>query len=260
MSRDLASEFVDELQQNVVYPFFAVDLNFQSGPLFFWTGYGDLRIGPDIEADQIQVGTRYIIKTIGSTDFTLLGAASNTVGVSFVATAVGTGTGIVNLCYLGVGNLVSISSVEETTEIDAKGAVITMSGIPSDFLSLALDEPYQGRECKIYFGLWLNNRTIATQGNTVITTEDLLELSTEVDTSYLVEIFSGELDQMNISESGSTASISVTAENIMIKLGRPVVRRFTNEDQKSRFPSDKGLEFVAGLQDKEVFWGRTAKK
>lgn len=259
MSRDLTTEFVGGLQQNVVYPFFAVDINFPSSRLSFWTGYGDLSIGPDIVADQIQVGTRYIIKTIGTTDFTLIGATSNTVGLSFVATAVGSGTGTVNVSYLGVGNLVNISSVEETTEIEAKGAVVTLTGVPSSFLSLALDEPYQGRECKIYFGLWLNDRTITTQADDTITTENLFEFTIESKTRYLAEIFSGELDQMNISEEGSTSTISVTAENVLIKLERPVVRRFTNEDQKSRFSTDKGLEFVAGLQDKEIFWGRTGQ-
>jgi hypothetical protein len=72
-------------------------------------------------------------------------------------------------------------------------------------------------------------------------------------------VFAGELDQMNIEEASETCTISVTAENVLIKLERPVVRRFTNEDQKSRFPDDKGLEYVASLQDKEIFWGRTAK-
>lgn len=258
MSRDLNTEFVDGLQQSVVYPFFAVDLNFQSGPLYFWTGYGDLGIGPDIAANQIQTGSRYMIRSVGTTDFTLIGAESNTVGLSFVATSPGTGSGIVHKSYLGVGTLVNISAVEETTEIEAKGAVVTMTGIPSSFLSLALAEPYQGRECKIYFGLWLNNRTITTEASNIITTEDLFEFTVESDTRYLTEIFSGELDQMNISEEGNTSTIAVTSENVLIKLERPVVRRFTNEDQKSRFPSDRGLEFVAGLQDKEVFWGRKA--
>jgi hypothetical protein len=76
--------------------------------------------------------------------------------------------------------------------------------------------------------------------------------------SDYVEIFSGELDQMNISEEANTCTIAVTVENVLIKLGRPVVRRFTNEEQKSRFPNDKGLEYVASLQDKEIFWGRAA--
>ena len=38
------------------------------------------------------VGQRYVITNIGDTDFTLIGAASNTVGVEFVATGVGAGT------------------------------------------------------------------------------------------------------------------------------------------------------------------------
>jgi len=197
MSRDLTTEFVDGLQQEVIYPFFAVDLMFDVresvdvngdpitfGPLYVWSGYGDLTIGS---------------KT-----------------------------------YLGAGQLLSVSSVEESTEIEAKGASITMSGIPSDFLSLALAEPYQGRECRIYFGMTNNPSDYA-------------------------EVFSGELDQMNVSEESSTATISITVENVLIKLERPVVRRFTDQDQRSRFPSDKGLEFVASLQDKEIFWGKVAK-
>ena len=184
MSRDITTEVLDALDDDVVYPFFAVDLAFSSGPLYMWSGYGDLVIGS---------------KT-----------------------------------YLGAGALLALSSVEETTEMEAKGASLTLSGIPSSFLSLALAEPYQGRECRIYFGM------------------------TSAPSAY-VEIFSGELDQMNISEEGSTSSISVTAENVLIKLERPVVRRFTNEDQKSRYPADLGLEFIAGLQDKEIYWGRTSK-
>lgn len=183
MSRSLTTSLLNSLDDPVVYPFFAIDVDFSSGPLYVWSGIGDLTIGA---------------KT-----------------------------------YLGAGQLLNISTVEETTEMEAKGATITMSGIPSSFLALALTEPYQGRECRIYFGM------------------------TSAPSDY-VEVFSGELDQMNISEEANTSTIAVTVENVLIRLERPVVRRFTNEDQKSRFPSDRGLEFVASLQDKELFWGRTA--
>lgn len=209
MSRDLPEDFVSGLQQPVVRPFFAVEIDFSSGPLYVWSGYGELLIDGKL--------------------------------------------------YLGAGQLLNLSSIEETTEIEAKGATITMSGIPSTFLALALTEPYQGRECKIYFGLSLTNRSITTQDEFVVTTENLFEFQTENGTRYLSEIFSGELDQMNISENAETATIAITVENVLIKLERPVVRRFTNEDQKSRFPTDRGLEYVASLQDKEIFWGRTEK-
>ncbi len=46
-----------------------------------------------VTAGAFVVGTEYEIMSIGTTDFTLIGAASNTVGVEFVATGVGVGTG-----------------------------------------------------------------------------------------------------------------------------------------------------------------------
>ena len=208
MSRELNRATREELSREVLAPFFAVDIDFDGGPLYVWSGYGDLVIGA---------------KT-----------------------------------YLGAGQLLNISSVSETTEMEAKGATITMSGIPSSFLSLALQEPYQGRECRIYFGLVVRNSLLLETGSYVLL-EDGSQILAEETGINLTEVFVGELDQMNIEEQADTANISVTVENVLVKLERPVVRRFTNEDQKSRFPADRGLEYVASLQDKEIFWGRTAK-
>ena len=47
-------------------------------------------------ATALIAGIKYTIATIGTTDFTLIGAASNTVGLQFTATGAGTGTGIAN--------------------------------------------------------------------------------------------------------------------------------------------------------------------
>ena len=160
--------------------------------------------------------------------------------------------------YLGAGTLLNISNIEETTEVEAKGASITMSGIPSNLLSLALAEPYQGRLCRISLGMSIPKANLITQASQEIITQDLFELSIQTGETNLVEIFSGEMDQMTITEEAETCTISVTAENVLIKLERPTVRRFTDQDQKSRFPTDRGLEFIASLQDKEIFWGRKA--
>jgi len=207
MSRELAPLVKDELSNKILEPFFAVDLDFDSAPLFLWSGYGNLTIGS---------------KT-----------------------------------YTGAGQLLNISSVSETTEMEAKGATISVSGIPSSFLSIALQEPYQGRECRIFFGVVVNEELLLESGGLMLTEAGDI-IVTEASGINLTEIFSGELDQMNIEETGDTATVSVTAENILVKLERPVVRRFTNEDQKSRFPNDRGLEYVASLQDKDILWGRVA--
>ena len=210
MSRDIPSTFLPALAEKEIYPFFAVDINFATGPLYLWSGYSDL---------------------------------------------VRTETGNI---YLGAGQFLNVSSIGETTEIEAKGATLSLSGIPSGFLSLALNEPYQGRECKIYLGLLSQPQYLITQASEFLITQADDFMVSETGSQGFIEIFSGELDQMIISESSDSATISVTAENILIKLERPIIRRFTSEDQKSRYPTDKGLEFIAGLQDKEIFWGKAA--
>ena len=55
-----------------------------------------LAIGADNEvvtAGSFVVGTAYTIKTVGGTDYTLIGASASTIGISFTATGVGTGSG-----------------------------------------------------------------------------------------------------------------------------------------------------------------------
>ena len=50
-------------------------------------------INDDIPVTLLITGHAYKIKTVGTTDFTKLGAANNTIGTTFTATDVGTGTG-----------------------------------------------------------------------------------------------------------------------------------------------------------------------
>jgi len=50
----------------------------------------------DVAAADIVTGRTYEIKTVGTTNFTTIGAANNNVGTTFVATGAGTGTGTVD--------------------------------------------------------------------------------------------------------------------------------------------------------------------
>jgi hypothetical protein len=49
--------------------------------------------GTIIHAGSFSIGTNYEISTVGSTDFTLIGASANTIGIRFIATGVGAGSG-----------------------------------------------------------------------------------------------------------------------------------------------------------------------
>jgi len=206
MSRSVSSGFSDAIQNDVVKPFLAVDLAFDSGNVRAWTGLGTLSVG----------------------------------GVDYVGTA----------------TIMSVSPIEETIEVAARGAQFILTGIPSDLLSLALSEPYQGRIAKIYFGMMSVPERLLTEAGAIITTENLLPLDiSSGNQSELVEIFSGFMDTMQIADEVETSTITLTAENRLISLERPNTRRYTSEDQKREFSADLGLDFVNDLQDKEIKWG-----
>lgn len=137
--------------------------------------------------------------------------------------------------YIGAGDLLSIGAVQESTELTATGAQITLGGIKQSLLTLARDEPYQGRPLTIRLGAFDENG-------------DLI--------ASPVILFSGFMDVMTINDSGETSTITVSAENKLIVFQKTAVRRYTAEDQKIEHPTDKGFEFVAKIQEKEVIWGR----
>lgn len=133
----------------------------------------------------------------------------------------------------GSGSLLGIEPGGETQAVAAPGANFTLTGIDSALVALALDEDYQGRKVTMWLGLF------DAAGAVIVDP---------------VPVFSGRLDVMEIDEGGETATIRVSAESRLADLERPPGGVYTDEDQKARYPGDRGLEFVAALQDREVIW------
>lgn len=204
-TRDLSEAVSGSLEDDVIYPFFAIELLFDSAPIRLWTGVGELVFDGN--------------------------------------------------SWLGTGNLLDISSIEETTEIAVRGATITLSGMNSEVISLALQSPYQGRVCNIYFGMFSKGQ-LQTESSDYILLEDGSRINLESQETGLTQIFSGYMDEMNISEGPDSGAIELKVENKLIDLERSRVRRFTSGYQKSVYPGDKGFDFVEDLQDKEIVWGR----
>lgn len=159
--------------------------------------------------------------------------------------------------YFGGGNFIGISSVEETQDLEAKGIVATLNGIPTSLINIALAERSRGRPFRLYLASVTTRRYVATEDDPgAILLEDgdgyiLLE-NQLVDSPY--RIFSGLMDVMEITDNGEDANIRLSVENALIIGRRAKVRRYTSEDQKKRFPNDKGLDFINQLQDKEIVW------
>lgn len=171
-----------------------------------------------------------------------------------------TGIGTLTLAdgteWVGAGTLLSISDIEETAEMAVKGATISLSGIPSEVISLALSEPYQGRVCNIYFGTFSEEGSLLKEDSDFILLQDGSQILVDTGEKGFNEIFSGYMDQMNIEESAETSTIEVTVENKLVDLERARVARFTSGYQKSIYPNDLGLDFVESLQDQNLSWGR----
>lgn len=135
--------------------------------------------------------------------------------------------------YTGAGDILNISPVEETSELRAASLKVTISGIESSQISLALSETYLNRVGQFYFGVEDNS------GNFVMD-----------------EIFSGYISEMNISDTGTTATIEVVVESKLVRLESAKLTRYNDEEQQNTYPGDLGFEFVQSLDKKENVWGR----
>ena len=173
-----------------------------------------------------------------------------------------TGLGTITIgsdTYTGVGSLLSFTDVEESADIGAKKVTITLSGIPSTNLSLALTEPYQGREVTILFGIRNANVVylIDENGEFILTEQGgLIDVTDSTEPNASSTLFVGYIDQMDITEGPETSSISVVLESKLLELERSRVLRYTSAIQKALYTGDKGFDFVDELQGQTFNWGR----
>lgn len=137
--------------------------------------------------------------------------------------------------WLGVGTFGGVSPVEETRSVQANGVQLSLSGIPSELVALALTEHYRGRQASLWLALY----------NT--TTGAMLDTP--------LQIFSGIIDTMELNDSGETSTIVLSVESRLIDLERTRERRYTDEDQQELYPGDLAFEFVESLQNKDIRWG-----
>ena len=98
------------------------------------------------------------------------------------------------------------------------------------------------------------DRIVDNNGDIVV-----LDTVSDVDVSsgdpvVLINIFTGYMDTMEITESADTATISINLENRLADLEIAKTRRYTSEFQKERFPNDKAFDYVNDLQDKKITW------
>jgi hypothetical protein len=140
--------------------------------------------------------------------------------------------------WVGAGALLTISTPKEIAGTQAEGFSVTISGIPTAYVTTALTEVYQGRAARFWFAP--------------------LDVDSHAILADPVLLINGRMDNMLL-ELGEEASIAVNVETRMLDLDRVKIRRYTDADQQARYSGDLGLEFVNELQNKQLVWGQLLK-
>lgn len=135
--------------------------------------------------------------------------------------------------WVGAGNLLGISDITETADLRAEGITLSLSGLSSTTIAIALAQARLGLAGSVWFG-------VMTAAGAVIADP------------YLA--FKGKLDVPTIEDNGDTCVISVSYEHQLVDLERPRIRRFTHEDQQIDHPGDLGFEYMSGLQEQVLEW------
>ncbi len=137
--------------------------------------------------------------------------------------------------WTGTGLLGRVTGIEENSDLSKKTVTYELSGIPSEVIGIVLGEEYQGRTAKLYLG-FLDQTTYQ-----LVATPELISRQ--------------RMDVVDVAQ-GKECTVTLTAESRLAAWNRPQVRRMTHADQQTRFPGDKGFEFIDQAAQSEVVWGR----
>lgn len=223
-----------------------------------------------ISVTSINIGTEYTIVFVGNTDFTLIGASSNTVGVVFTATGVGEGTGTVfgNVVYRlattpspltipavdsepfdALGGLVKINDVTRDIKSTANETTVTLVGIDTALLGWVLGQGIKGSLIEMWHGFFDSNGALITTGGT----------------GGLYKFFTGYVNSFAISEQWMeeirqfVGIVTVSASSIQIILQNRTAGRYTNDNSWTYWnPGDDSMNRVSFIETINYYFGKDA--
>ena len=135
--------------------------------------------------------------------------------------------------FTGMGEFGQLTSVPESTDVVAQNITLSLSGIPVELITDAINAVRQNSSATLWFGfLDVNNNIIPDPE----------------------QVFAGHLDVPTVVEGSTTCAISITCENPLIDLNRAPNHRFTLEDQAIIYPGDAGFNQVGLMQGRYLGW------
>ena len=222
-----------------------------------------------VNATAMVNGASYTIRTLGTTDFTLYGATSNTVGEVFTASgtpAIGTGTvyqtvyyrfattpsaltiaAVDSEPYSALGSLVKINDVQRDIKTTANETSITLVGIDTALLGWVLGNEIKGSLIEMWHGFFDTNGALITAGGT----------------GGLYKFFTGYINSFGITEQWMEDArmyvgiISASASSIQIILQNRTAGRYTNNNAWTYFnPTDTSMARVGFIETINYSFGK----
>ena len=218
---------------------------------------------PYTNANALANTTTYIIKTSGNTDWTAVGASSNSVGTFFTANlangnATGNGTAanvtvltfsssykdetIDGNVYNALGGMLSVGSQTRNLRATSGETMIALSGIDGNNIYNVLATNIRGSEVEVYRGFYNNNMVLANTYNR----------------------FKGIITSYGISEDRDAQddnfTVSVGASSYKTVLENRIAGRKTNKESWRYFDStDSSMDQVYAISGVNFDFGVTPK-
>ncbi len=137
--------------------------------------------------------------------------------------------------YTGIGDFGGLSSdVKETTSGAPTNLSLSLTGIDSSLINIALTDDYFRRDAELMLGLEDGNG-------------DLLD-DPEI-------LFSGYMDKVDVVLNQGFGQMSLNLESRGTNLLRNSDHRFTDEDKQVEVPGDLMAEYVYRMADLTLRWG-----
>jgi hypothetical protein len=134
--------------------------------------------------------------------------------------------------FIGLGWLAKLSSIPQTTKIQAQNVTLSLSGIPPNLVSEVVGQVRMTGTVTMWYGFFLGGALIADP----------------------VQVFSGSMDVPSLTDDADSSESSIACENTLLSLNLAPNRRFDDLDQQLDFPGDLGFSFVQALANIQLFW------
>ena len=137
--------------------------------------------------------------------------------------------------WSGLGDLASISKVEEGIDVSPYGITLTLSGLNTTITAAALTEDYYMHPVTVYLG--------------VLKVDDSLVANP-------TQVWSGYMDQMNLTlgDDGGDA-IQLIAESELARFNKSLNLLYTNVAQQEKYLGDLFFSHLHRIEGAKITWG-----